>query len=257
MTAGLVCITRDEEREVAEWVIYHRKLGFDRIVIYNHLSRDRTGAVAEAAGAEVIPWNDTKRPQGNAYDDAIQRVGAACDWLAFLDIDEFFVPVADRSLDRFLDRIDPYAAVSINWRCYGSSGVLAAPDGLITDTFLRRAEDGYSANHHVKSFVRPRLVNRTMNPHYFTLNWGDYVFPSGEPIQWGTRPGKSATVDDGSIARVNHYITRSKEHYYKKLAFPNPINDRRQDRFVEVDRNEVFDPIIPQQFPHLLESLRK
>jgi glycosyltransferase involved in cell wall biosynthesis len=254
--SAAICITREEQRDVFEWVSYHKALGFDRIFLYDHLSNDRTGEIATHAGAEVIRWEEVESPQGKAYNHALKTIGADFDWMAFLDIDEFFVPMADGAIPAFLDRIEPHTAVAVNWRCYGSSGHEKHPEGLIVDSFLQRAPDDYSANRHVKSFIRPQYALRCRNPHRFDLSEGDYVTPTGDPIDW-VKPGKSAVVPDDGIARVNHYHTRSRAHYLKKLSLPRATKGVREDHFHLVDRNDVYDPILPEMFSGLLEPIRK
>ena len=36
MKVALVCIAKNEDNYIEEWVLYHKKLGFDRIFIYEN-----------------------------------------------------------------------------------------------------------------------------------------------------------------------------------------------------------------------------
>ena len=123
----------------------------DRFFIADNGSTDGSGALLaalDAAGIVRPPAlprpargaGRSCRPTGRSS----RRHGAAADWIAFIDADEFLLPAArpfPGALPRLLARLgaDPgVGAVAVNWALYGSSGQLAAGPGPVIERFARR-----------------------------------------------------------------------------------------------------------------------
>jgi hypothetical protein len=261
---ALCCIARNEARDIGEWIIYHARIGFDAIILYNHRSVDSTGEVATRAAAlaevdlTVVPWDEEISPQNKAYSHALDTFGEYFEWMAFIDSDEFIVPVKDRTIGQFLDSLGPVSAVAIHWVCYGSSGYVAFPAGSVTASFLWRGPLGLSINCHVKMIVRPKKVDRVINPHYFSLKEGSECYtPMLELPSW-RKPGKTLSPSGQDIIRINHYFTRSRAHFLEKLARPRATKAHvvRVDNFAENDTNDELDPVIPYLFPNVLTEIK-
>ena len=262
--ATLVCMARNEARNIREWLLFHAALGFDRIILYDHTPID--GTPVEVANARnhtntdiiLIDWNETPKPQKQSYNHALATYGATTDWMCFLDSDEFLILEKDRFLGCFLDRIDNHSAVSINWLCFGSGGHIDFPPGLVLESFKWRAVDDFSVNRHVKSFVRPSETLGFFNPHYFFMREGlDYVDADGNSVEW-LKPGKSVRPTALKTARINHYFTRSKAHFANKLKLPlsGKQGHVRDDNFSQMDRNEIFDDSATRLYGDIVSSIR-
>ena len=250
--AFLCAITKNEGIDLAEWILFHLSIGFDKIIIYDNASTDKTKEYVDVCmhygSVEYIYW-PFRCGQLSAYSDCLRRFGKHCDWLAFLDIDEFLIFPHHKFIKDFLKVISPYQAIAINWRIFGSNNEKIIKNNLVVDTFISRAIDNFSANRHVKSFVRPRHVAKVVNPHYFKLkrlSWYSvkrftYNSPEGETIEW-LKPGKSISTGQGKLARINHYFTKSQEHYRNKLERGNADKkDARKNVFEFNDKNEIYD----------------
>ncbi len=94
----LCLIARDEERMLPDCLRSVRGV-VDEIVVVDTGSRDRTRAIALAAGARVVehPWQDSFAAARNAALPA-----AKGDWLLILDADERLGPGATKALQRAL-----------------------------------------------------------------------------------------------------------------------------------------------------------
>lgn len=175
-----------------------------------------------------------------AYEHVCNRFANDFDWIAFLDGDEFLVPDRDASVHQMLGRRQAEAAVAVGWLIYGSDGHVAPPDELVIESFLARSQNGFEPNRHVKSIVRPKQVVEAANPHYFTVD-GRYSDVDGAAVDWLT-PGLSRQPLATRSWRINHYMTRSAEHWSRRLQRRQPGNNaRREDEFHVYNRNEVFD----------------
>lgn len=254
MTCLLVAIARNEERALVEWLAHHLVLGFDRIVVYDHGSTDRTGAMLRAIGRHYPvsgrAWSadPSVSPQVAAYNHALRRFAAEADWLAFFDLDEFLVlrdPAG--SVGGWLAGMaEDVGAVGVNWLTFGSSGRERADYGLVRDGFRTGGARGRGNNKHIKTLARPAAMRR-MRIHDCELASGRYVTPSGQPLVFPTKPGIAAAVEH-EVAQLNHYQVKSREEFAAKIARgragkaaddPTRIRENPESLFSRLDDNSV------------------
>jgi glycosyltransferase involved in cell wall biosynthesis len=246
MKTGAICVfVRNEERGIQEWIAYHSLIGFDAIIVYDNGSTDATVDAAKAmqrvADVTVVDWSHAtgQMAQGDCYEDCCKRFAGQYEWIAFLDSDEFLAPPPQAHLSSVLAGKFFAAGIAFNWACFGSNGHQQAPEALTIASFTRRSEPGFFPNKHTKIIVRPDLVKRVINPHYFDID-GYYVRPDGMPIEW-EQDGltKEVILSDW---KINHYFVRSQQHWANKVA--RGYRDgtvRTVDLFQIYDRNEVED----------------
>ncbi|HYD64981.1 glycosyltransferase family 2 protein [Azospirillum sp.] len=210
-TVALAAIVKDEGPYIAEWVAYHRVIGFDHFLLYDNGSTDGTAAFLRALArrglATVVDWpGDGANPQLAAYQHALDTAGGHFDWMAFLDADEFLVLHRDATVQPFLARYATAAAVAVNWKMFGSSGRTEREDGLVMERFTRCAPTAHDVSRIVKSIVRPRCVARA-GIHVPVLAEGSIVDEAH-----GLVPQEGGGVHDRAghaLAQVNHYFTKS------------------------------------------------
>jgi glycosyltransferase involved in cell wall biosynthesis len=261
MKAAICLIVRNEVRDIREWIAHHALAGFDTQIIFDNLSTDGTAERIKAARARhdirFHNWeNRSKQAQTLAYEAACEAYKLEFDWIAFLDSDEFFLTAGGESVHEFLARFEGWSAVAVNWAVYGANGHDEMPAGLVTENFLARAAEDFFPSRHVKSIVRPGLVKTCPNPHYFDVA-GDidrrYCDTLGNQMLWmhapeapgGVLRGLSMALPDYSVARVNHYFTRSRAHWLAKMSrgYPSDVAQRTLEEFDTYNRNEIADPI--------------
>src|SRR5262245_2786691 len=136
-----VCaIFKDEAPYLLEWLAFHRLMGVDAFVLYDNGSRDGGAEVIRASGfadvVTLINWPD--RPgQLSAYNHFRVHHAAGFAWAAFIDIDEFMVPLAGDSIRELLGRpmYAPFAQVLLQWLVFGPSGHRTHPGGLVLGSY--------------------------------------------------------------------------------------------------------------------------
>jgi hypothetical protein len=220
----ITCI-RNEGEDLVEWLCFHRHIGVSHFVIYDNLSTDSTARILSS-----VPFRDeitvhtveNESAQKAAFADAITRYRESVDWAAFIDGDEFIVPLGPTSILHKLGELSEQgvAGIGIHWRIFGSSGHETRPDGLVTESFTRRARDKFRPNRHVKSIVRLGKVQSMLTQHYFLVN-GRYLFDDGSepaPDFEGIAPQVSFTQGFA----IHHYITKSRAQCLKKIARGRP-----------------------------------
>ena len=252
MKIAVCLIVRNEARDISEWLAYYAASGVDAFLVYDNASTDGTPEVLEAAAklldVRLTPWpSPAGRAQLQAYQHAIATYGHEFDWIAFLDSDEFLVTHGRHTLRSICEGARNAAAIGVNWAMFGSNGHIRMPDNLVIEAFTRRSLREFDANRHVKSIVRPKAVADCANPHAFHLHGRAYS-PAGAPLIWKTEGriahvGLSSVSPEYSVAQINHYFTRSREHWARKVArgYPNASSREKLAHFDHYDRNDIED----------------
>ncbi len=161
LKVALVCIAKDEDRYIDEWVRWHTAIGFDKAFVY---ANDwRIGR--EIENVVEIPF-DGQVKQMEAYTDWLANRSNGFDWAAFFDVDEF-LNTHDKHVGWILSDLSTYPAVGVNWRMFGDSG-LTEDDG--SNGVLSRFTKCETRLHRlVKSIVNlriyPKPIRFSCNPH--------------------------------------------------------------------------------------------
>lgn len=209
MNTALVCIAKDEDNYIDEWVNYHLKLGFDSIFVYandwSYISNN------EDVFVYYIPG---KCQQTNAYNHFIQNHDDFFDWAAFFDVDEFLVLKQHKNIEEFLSDYNECNAIGINWAIFGNNGYEAINNNYnVLERFTKRSKtecyvDGKNINEHIKSIVKlPTSTFQDIHvPH------GSWYNTKKQVIQ-----GPYNTVD-WSVCQLNHYFSKSTEELKIKCS---------------------------------------
>lgn len=252
-TACLCAIARDEhEADLREWVCYHLGLGFRHVTLYDNGSRrplrDILAPLLTTGAVSVVDFPLREAPQLSAYFHALRQWRGRAFWLAFLDIDEFLVPLsppvtdAGPVLPRLLRPYERFGGLVLHWMMMGSAGHEHRPPGAT----LCNYREGLGLDPHVKSIVRPECVARPLSPHHFAYAGGLYAvnedgFPVAGPESYPT----------ARFLRVNHYYYKSRQDFADKiargLATPVPGGVRSMENFeaglrLPASRDEVVLP---------------
>jgi hypothetical protein len=271
---SICAIFKDEAPYLPEWIEFHRLVGVERFFLYDNLSVDGGREVLEPwIRAGVVSISDCSIPLGQggqawAYADGLERARGRTRWLAFIDLDEFLFSPGPTPLPDVLRDYEEHPGVVVNWQVYGSSGYTAKPDGLVIESFVKRARMQWVRNRRIKSIVDPTRAVRPIGPHFFEYADGALaVTEDHEPVTvisvdpWTRRMRRGisrlplietdpyairqSSVKQVSVGRLrlNHYAVRSRHEFEQKTARHG--SSRLAPRyFAYHDRNEVHDPTL-------------
>jgi len=231
--AVVTCI-KNEGEDLVEWLCFHRHIGVSRFIIYDNLSTDATVRILERVPfADEITVHSVADgfPQRTAFNDAVRRYRGKLDWVAFIDGDEFIVPLGETTLVEKLTELEARGVdgLGIHWRVFGSAGHKVRPPGLVTESFVRRAKDDFRPNRHVKSIVRIGKVQSFVTQHYLRVS-GRYLLDDGsEPPADFQGIAESPTFTQGFA--INHYITKSYAQCMQKIARGRPRPDGSRGKY--------------------------
>jgi hypothetical protein len=131
---------------------------------------------------EYVFWPG-KKQQLAVYYDCLNRRRLEARWIAFMDLDEFIVPLKDKTIPEFLKRFESYPAVEINWLVYGSGGAKKKEAGGVMDRFKHHAALDHVENRYIKTIVNPRRVFVFISCHKAATISGRTVDSHGKPIK--------------------------------------------------------------------------
>lgn len=249
MKLGIATIQRDREHWIKEWVAFHWLVGFRQFYIYLHQCSDNTTKILHQLKKKLdIHILDVDpnwaAPQLQGYHQAYLKFSDAVDWMAFIDGDEFLFPTQADTIDiplaEYVDK--PVSALGVYWSCFGSSGHIQEPKGLIIENYKYRAGSGYANNRHIKSIVRGGLGKPFLppdNPHYFQTPLGTY----DENLRLITQ-GWTDYQPTYNKFRINHYATQSRsffENFKSKYVTPDGGFIPDESFWREHDQNTVLD----------------
>ena len=238
-----VCaMAKNEGPYFKEWIEWHRKQGVEKFYIYDNESTDNTKEVlapyVESGLVDYCYWTGRKQ-QLTIYDDCFNRHRLETRWLAVIDLDEFIVPIKDRSIPDFLRRMEKFSSVEINWLVYGSGGAKKQEPGGVMDRFRRHSLPGHRLNRHVKSIVDPRRVCSMVGSHEAARMSGRSADSHGVPLTKGFRDREP----QHDVIRINHYAVKSYEEFLGKRARGRSrVNGLRDfSYFDQYDLNDIED----------------
>ena len=162
---AICAIFKDEAPYLLEWLAFHKMIGVDFFFLYNNGSDDGGADLIRrssfARNVTLIDWPD--RPgQLAAYNHFRVNHARRFTWAAFIDIDEFIMPVAGSSIRDILVRkvYQPYAAILLQWLVFGPSGHNRRPEGLVIENYTRRLPQTDAASCHVKRVLSASCLRR-------------------------------------------------------------------------------------------------
>lgn len=236
MRVGVVTIQKNRAPWIAEWLAFHKVAGFSKFYFYAHNCTDNTAEVVNS----LQDYYDIKSFSINAnqngiqlsvYQHAYENFGHECDWLAFIDGDEFLFPSQAPDIGSALDRFnyEKISALGVYWVCFGSSDHLLEPPGLVTKNYRQRYPLEHKLNRHIKSIVRGRQNSTvSQNAHMFNTPYGTFD-ENLRPITFGLTDYHPVYEH----FRINHYICQSYE-FFKQFKQRSGAADAGRD-FIRPD----------------------
>ncbi|XP_058102142.1 glycosyltransferase family 92 protein RCOM_0530710 [Magnolia sinica] len=206
-----VCtMVRNQARFLTEWVMYHTHIGVERWFIYDNNSDDEIDDVIVLLDSlnynvsrHMWPWLKT---QEAGFAHCAVRARGLCEWVGFIDVDEFLYLPSNLTLQDVLkNHTDLPWVGELRTAChsFGPSGLRQVPEkGVMVGYTCRMV----SPERH-KSIVRPEALNSSLINvvHHFHLKDGfEYV-----------------NMERGVMV-INHYKYQVwevfKEKFYRRVA---------------------------------------
>lgn len=232
---ALVCIAKNEDRHIREWIDYHSKIGFSDIFIYQNNWRVNLDGFQTHSQVHLIEW-DGEAMQLPAYNNFIDKHWQEFSWAAFFDCDELLsIDIkkwpGDQPLIKILrqvDQINPQPmSIGVNWRFFGGKNAcdMGIADESLRDILQKDMVSSYlnceeNLDRHVKvlvNFKRARNSMHFVNPHCLNLSLAipgaTVSVADGRPIcgPWNDNPTECGI-------QLNHYYQKNRVEFAEKIA---------------------------------------
>lgn len=258
---AVVAVLKNEASYIEEWLCHHMAAGVQHFFLYDNGSEDGIAEILRGYinhGLVTLVAFPMRGLQRDAYNHALRFYGSACEWLAYIDIDEFLVPVGDEDVPTILRRFPDAEQVLVARREFCFSGHRTRPDGLVTESYTLRSDDVPRVGRAeilAKSIIRPRGVWR-MGVHSADTVNGRTVNAAGEPSPEGRPAIANPTYEN---IQMNHYYTKSWAEFSAKLSRANTSTHSFQLPEVPFDIPGEPDGVIDRWVPRtkaLLAEMR-
>lgn len=228
MKVALVCVAKNEENYIDEWIDYHLKLGFDNIFVFQN------DWDYEISHPHVVTNKTTgKDLQIRSYQDFITLYGNQFDWAAFIDVDEFFVLKKHDNIKEFISEYGVAPSIAVNWVIFGDNNISEIDgDYSMIKRFTKRQN---SVNKHIKSICNLQENIKFLDPHSISQGWIDSNGRRGVGPQ-----NRDGQVD---IIQINHYFCKTKKEFIDKIkrGRANSVNFRSLHEFDSMNYNDIED----------------
>ncbi|EOA23158.1 hypothetical protein CARUB_v10016661mg [Capsella rubella] len=247
-----VCtMTRNAAAVLREWVMYHAGIGVQRWFIYDNNSDD--DIIAEIENLESRGYNISRhfwpwiKTQEAGFSNCAIRAKSDCDWVAFIDVDEFYYIPSGETLTSVIKNYttsDSIGEIRTPCHSFGPSGLRSQPRDGVTAGYTCRV---ILPERH-KSIIRPEAMNATLINvvHHFHLR-DEFTF---------------ADVDK-DVMVINHYKYQVwevfKEKFYRRVAtyvadWQNEENVGSRDRAPGLGTRPVEPPDWSERFCELNDT---
>jgi hypothetical protein len=221
MKVSLVCIAKDEDNYIKEWIDYHKKLGFDDIFIYEN----NWDSNVNEENVHTIKM-DGEIKQIESYNHFIKEYYSKYDWVAFIDVDEFITLKKHKDIKDFILEFG-VNSIAMNWVIFGSNGhdTIVNNNYSVLDRFTKRQN---SVNPHIKTLLKLESPGiRMLDPHHPNvklIDTNNNIITS--PLNY------QGNVD---IIQINHYFCKT------IIEFQHKVNRGRADTYFKRSVNEWYD----------------
>jgi predicted HAD superfamily phosphohydrolase YqeG len=205
MKIALVCIAKNEDNYIKEWVDYHKKIGFDKIFIFEN------NWVCNIIDDVVVKIKfDGEMKQVSAYNYFIENFKDVYDWCLFIDVDEFLVLKNNINVKDFIRQYGNVEnGIAINWVLFGNNNhtKVIGNNYSVLDRFTKRQKN---INQHIKTFLKLKNKNvKMVDPHH----------PNVTIYDTNLTEVKSALNPRGviDVVQINHYFCKTEEEFMLKI----------------------------------------
>ncbi len=224
--SSICAIFKDEGLIMKEWIEYHKILGIEHIYLYNNNSTDESLSILlpyiQDNYVTLIDWPVPTPAQVLAYQHFRDFYWEETEWVAFIDLDEFICPKYVLDISDWLDQYKNYPCVTMYWRMFGSSGLIAHDTSKLCIEQYTICWDRY--NEIGKPFFNTRfkaqkasLKNIHELPAVVNILGHNFIIPPINEFRFFCRYRSNRvgfkSMKDFSL-QLNHYATKSYNEYF-------------------------------------------
>lgn len=236
---------KEKIEDIIEWIEYHKAIGVQYFFLYNNdpytdiynsLNKELQSVVS------VVDWFlDMDGRQVLAQQHCIAH-NKSFRWIAFIDIDEYIVPIRHNNIQNILQEYETYGGLCLHWLLFGSNNLAKKPQSIVYS--YTQSCPSHGANEHIKSIVNPKkYTGKHSDPHFIPTYDGNVNVKKEKVADAFGSIRNTDKMPIHDIMRINHYYTKSIEDFqYKKMrAGGNKVNrEYTQHHFDTLQSENIY-----------------
>ena len=252
-----VCaIGRLENQYAREFVEWYKKLGFDKVFIYdNNYGQEEhfelvLGDHLQSGFVEITNFRDKEVCQLEAYNDCYARHKDEYEWILFVDFDEFLTIKGEKDIHLFMKKYDKYECVLFNWMIMNDNGQVYNTHRPLMERFTtpmdydRKGGYDFPEDNHVKAMVRGGLdkVEYTTNPHIPStpLKCCNSKGEQCDQAPWQPYDFSKAYIKHFQYKTAEEWITKKYKRGMPDQTYQNFLEKTPTDNFFKVNDADEF-----------------
>ena len=247
-TLGILCMFKDEEETIEEWILHHKEEGVSEFVLLNNNSSDDSPRIASNLGATVIacPEKYSQEKYFNIYgSNATKWEGSfmRSDWIMIIDVDEFvYARKGVETIPQYLSTIsDSVDGIRLTFKMFGSSNNVFQPQSVINEYTLRGKDNqrlpppqdwNYKTIYRNRNAeVKRKIYTHAPEPFGQVIYPVDYdeLDPTASFVSTGRRYCEKSNdfLESEKFLNLNHYSIQSRENFFYKKARKGDVNQKK------------------------------
>ena len=128
-------------KDPLDWFLWHKYLGFEHFYIIDDGCEPPLERTLEAYKDEITFFNIENKNKLRSHREIVREMYSLfrheTTWLAFMDEDEYLMPLGSDSIVKFLNNVEHKNAVYLQWRMFGPEGRIVGfeEDEIIMDEY--------------------------------------------------------------------------------------------------------------------------
>ena len=220
MKVGLVCIVKNENQYLEEYVNYYHNLGVDTFYIYDNNNIDGENVLdvlSKFDYVKIINYRGKCNCQNQAYESCMKNYNNEFDWLCVFDADEFLFLNEDKNIKHYLNRpcFKDITNIQINWRNVDDNGLIGNENNSDRSILTRFViPEPYENKMRLsKTIIRSSEKIKVLNPHYIICDNVSYSNNKGDKLL----SFNGECSQDWTLAELRHYRKTIIEFIENKL----------------------------------------
>jgi len=220
-TLCLLVICKNESMVIDEFIEHYLWQGVEHIYLIDNGSTDNTKELVQKYKQVSYYYLPEQHLQTDHYNKIFNKIKNNTKWLIVADVDEYIYNRKKGStIKDYVKTLDynKIAAVHINWKMFGSSGLKKQPKNIRKSFTLSRIK----LDDNVKSILNTSLT-KSLNVHTHNYISGDIIDNPKDEIA------------------LNHYAIMSEEYFRSVKMTRGDVNMKNFNNFRDMDYFNRYD----------------
>lgn len=221
----LLCTNIKDEHNYPEWILYHLKLGFTHILIWDDESEEPV--VYDDPRVEIHVLHKKKKDYVEASVQKAKQLGV--EWILHIDGDEYLY-LGGKMIECFLEsyRHPNLKAIVFPWLWFGSSGENREQKGKVLSIYKKCHR---KTSLYIKTLARVKHIQEAKNAHLYLFKQNPDLFcqfagENHKSIRYGSMYPEKCTTPNKTTVCIAHFYYQSWDTFRRRRSrIRDDIND--------------------------------